>query len=478
MLTSFALSLIPSNAISIASVSSDQPIQGSPEAKVDQLFANWDRLDSPGAALAVVKDGSVVYKSGYGSANLEHNIPITPTTVFDIASVSKQFAGIAIAMLIEEGKISLDDDIHKYLPEVPDFGRAITVSHLVHHTSGIRDWVQSLAIAGWRMDDVITFEHIMKMVRHQKELNFDPGEEHLYSNTNYNLLAEIVARVTGQAFREYTDTVIFKPLGMTNTHFHDDHEMVVKNRASSYYPSRGNGFKISVNNLMALGSSSLYSTVEDMARWVINFDEPRVGDAAVIEQMRQQGVLNNGETVNYSFGLAVGKYKELMTVSHSGSWAGFRSHLIHFPEQRFGVVILSNLAGIDTGSLARQVTDIYLADQIAPEEPIAAPKNAKTEQEKPALAEVDPSVYNEYVGDYYCDELGTTYTISIKDNQLVAKHRRHDDIPLTRSGDHFIGEQWFFSEIRFQRDGKNRVTGFRLTGGRVRNLRFDKQIPQ
>jgi CubicO group peptidase (beta-lactamase class C family) len=456
-------------------VSTDQPAQGSPEVRVDQLFADWDRLDSPGAALAVVKDGSVVYKRGYGSANLEHDIPITPTTVFDIASVSKQFAGFAIAMLIKEGKISLDDDIHKYLPEVPDFGKAITVGHLIHHTSGIRDWVQSLAIAGWRMDDVITFEHIMKMVRHQKELNYDPGEEHLYSNTNYNLLAEIVARVTGQTFREYTDSVIFKPLGMANTHFHDDHEMVVKNRASSYYPSGDDGFRISGNNLMALGSSSLYSTVEDLARWIMNFDEPRVGGAAVIEQMRQQGVLNNGETVNYAFGLAVGKYKELKAVSHSGSWAGFRSHLTHFPEHRFGVVILSNLAGIDTGTLARQLADIYLADQIAPEEPIAAPKNAKTEQEQPALAEVDPSVYDQYVGDYYCDELGTTYTISIKDNRLVAEHGRHDDIPLTRSGDHFVGEKWFFSEIRFQRDGKNQVVGFRLTGSRVRNLQFDKQ---
>jgi hypothetical protein len=326
------------------------------------------------------------------------------------------------------------------------------------------------------MDDVITFEHIMKMVRHQKELNFDPGEEHLYSNTNYNLLAEIVARVTGQTFSEYTDNVIFKPLGMTNTHFHDDHEMVVKNRASSYYPSGDDGFKISMSNLMALGSSSLYSTVEDLARWVMNFDEPRVGGAAVIEQMRQQGVLNNGETVNYAFGVAVGKYRELKAVSHSGSWAGFRSHLTHFPEQRFGVVILSNLAGIDTAALARQVVDIYLADQIAPEEPEAAPKKAETEQEQPAPPEVDPSEYDEYVGDYYCHELGTTYTISVQDNQLVTKHRRHDDIPLTRSGDHFTGEQWFFSEIRFERDGNNRIVGFRLTGGRVRNLRFDKQV--
>lgn len=439
-------------------------------APVDQLFAEWDRPDSPGAALAVVRDGAVIYKRWYGSANLEYNIPITPSTVFDIASVSKQFAGMAVAMMIEQGKISLDDDIHKYLPEVPDFGKTVTVRHLVHHISGIRDWVQSLAIAGWRMDDVITFEHIMKMVRHQKELNHDPGDEYIYSNTNYNLLAEIVMRLSGQTFREYTDANIFKPLGMLNTHFQDDHEMVVKNRACSYY--KGDEFKISVNNLMALGSSSLHSTAEDLAKWIINFDEKRVGGAAVIEQMHQQGILNNGEKISYAFGLNVSEYRGLRNANHGGSWAGFRSHLVHFPDQRFGVVILSNLGGVDTAKLTRQVTDIYLAEQLAPEAPKAAPQDVKAEEERPVLPEVD---LGEFVGDYYCDELGTTYTIVVQNDRLVAKHRRHNDIPLNRVEDYFVSEQWFLSQIRFQRDEENQVAGFRLTGGRVRNLRFDRK---
>ena len=470
MFLSFDLLLSSLETIFTASMSANQPTQHSLEAKADRLFADWDRLDSPGAALAIVMDGSVVHKRGYGSANLEHDIPITPTTVFDIASVSKQFAGMTIAMLLDEGKISLDDDIHKCLPEVPDFGKTIKIRHLVHHISGIRDWVQSLVIAGWRMDDVITFEHIMKMVRHQKELNHDPGEEYIYSNTNYNLLAEIVTRVSGQTFREYTDANIFRPLGMVNTHFHDDHEMIVKNRACSYH--QGDEFKISVNNLMALGSSSLHSTVEDLARWIINFDEPQVGGAAVIKQMYQQGILNNGETISYAFGLNIGEYRGLRTISHSGSWAGFRSHLIHFPEKRFGAVILSNLGSIDTVGLARQVADIYLADQLAPEEPKAAsPQDDRGEQEQPALTELE---LREFAGRYYCDELGTTYTIVIQNKQLMAKHRRHDDVPLNRVDDHFVGEQWFLSQIRFQRDESNQVVGFRLTGGRVRNLRFDK----
>src|SRR6185369_8859885 len=178
--------------------------------KVDQLFATWDKPESPGAAIAIIKDGAVVYKRGYGSANLEYNVPITPQTVFHVASVSKQFTAFAIAMLASQGKLSLDDDIRKQLPEVPDFGKKITIRHLIHHTSGLRDQWTLLAMAGWRLDDVITKEHIMKMVRYQRELNFDPGAEHLYSNTGYTLLAAIVERVSGQSFREYTEANIFK----------------------------------------------------------------------------------------------------------------------------------------------------------------------------------------------------------------------------------------------------------------------------
>ena len=196
--------------------------------KVNQLFAEWNKPDSPGAAVAVTRDGEIIYKHGYGTANLEYDIPITPTTIFDIASVSKQFAAFAIATLSHEGKLSLDDDIRTYLPDVPDFGNTITIRHLLHHTSGLRDWVQSLVVAGDMMDDVISFNHILKMVRHQKALNYEPGTAYSYSNTGYNLLAEIVEIVTGNSFREWTDANIFKPLGMTNSHFHDDYEMILK----------------------------------------------------------------------------------------------------------------------------------------------------------------------------------------------------------------------------------------------------------
>lgn len=443
------------------------------EAKVDQLFAEWDRSDSPGAAIAVVKDGEIIYKRGYGMANLEYDIPITPTTIFDIASVSKQFAAFAITTLSHDGKLSLDDDIRTYLPDVPDFGNTITIRHLLHHTSGLRDWVQSLVIAGDLMDDVISFKHILKMARHQKALNFKPGQEYLYSNTGYNLLAEIVERLTDNSFREWTDTHIFKPLGMTDSHFHDDYEMILRNRAYSYQSVENGGFKHAVNNTTALGSSSLYSTVEDLAKWILNFDDTRIGEQTVIEQMHQRGVLNNGEQIDYAFGLNIGEYRGLKTVGHSGSWRGFRSHLMRFPDQKFGVVILCNLDTFNPLRLAEKVADLYLADVLAPVA-AAEPEKASEPAEDIKSELLPPEQLTEFEGDYYTEELDTTYTIRVCEDGLVAQHRRHDDIVLTYTDGRFRGEAWFFPEIHFIRDDTGRITGFRLTGNRVRNLHFQK----
>ena len=445
------------------------------EAKVDQLFAEWDQSDSPGAALAVTKDGEIVYKRGYGMANLEYDIPITTATIFDIASVSKQFAAFAIVSLSHEGKLALDDDIRVHLPDVPDFGNTITIRHLLHHTSGLRDWVQSLVIAGVGMDDVISFKHILKMARHQKTLNFEPGAAFLYSNTGYNLLAEIVETVTGNTFREWTDTNIFKPLNMTDSHFHDDYEMILKNRAYSYQVVENGRFKHAVNNTTALGSSSLYSTVEDLAKWILNYDNTRIGKQVVFDQMHQRGVLNNGEQIDYALGLNMGEYRGLKTVGHSGSWGGFRSHLMRFPDQKFGVVILCNLDTFNPLGLAEKVADIYLADVLAPVEEASEPDKAAEPAEDTKSEPLAPEQLKEFEGDYYTEELDTTYTIRVRGDGLVAQHIRHDDILLTYADDHFLGDAWFFPEVRFTRDGTGRVIGFKLTGNRVRNLHFEKK---
>lgn len=377
---------------------------------IDALFAEWDRPDSPGAAVLVVRDGVALYREGYGSANLEHQIPITPASVFDIASVSKQFAGLAIAMLVERGKVALDADVRRYVPEVPDFGHTITIRHLVHHTSGIRDWPGALAVAGWRMDDVIAFEQILAMLWNQRDLNFPPGDRYLYSNTGYNLLAEVVQRVTGQSFRQWTAANIFEPLGMADTHFHDDHTELVLRRVYGYQPA-GNGKYRSVNNgLTALGSSSLYTTLDDLARWVLNFETAEVGGRAAIDRMYQTDTLNDGRPNRYAFGLNVGEYRGLRTAEHSGSWAGFRTHLLHFPDERFGVVVLANVGNFNPSQKTREIADLYLADRLASREAGAGDQQAgDQQQELPAVA-VDTTTLDAYVGHY---KLGPGWFVTI-----------------------------------------------------------------
>jgi CubicO group peptidase (beta-lactamase class C family) len=440
--------------VTTAAQNSEDPLT----KKVDQLFATWDKPDSPGAAIAVIKNGAVVYKRGYGSANLEYNVPITPQTVFHVASVSKQFTAFAIALLASQGKLSVDDDIRKHLPEVPDFGRKITIRQLIYHTSGIRDQWTLLGMAGWRLDDVITKEHIMKMVRHQKELNFDPGAEHLYSNTGYTLLAVIVERVSGLSFREYTEANIFKPLGMTSTHFHDDHERIVKNRAYSYASAGpGGGFKAAPLNYANVGATSLFTTAEDLARWVINFEDKKIGGADVIRQMQQQGVLNSGKQLNYAFGLSINPYRGLNTVGHAGGDAAYRSYAFWFPEQRFGVVVLSNFSSLNPPQMAMRIADLYLADKLAPEPPKPLPV------ERTAV-KVDPAILESYAGRYLLD--GRTLVIVSKEGDKLmgqpGSSPKAEMIPQSETT-FFVKEA--NSEITFERDEKGNVVRFAMKSG-------------
>lgn len=453
-----------------------EAIAATPTGKIDQLLALWNKPDSPGAALAVIQDGEIIHQRGYGSANLEYGIPITPATVFHVASVSKQFTAFAIAMLAAQGKLSLDDEVRTYLPEMPDFGETITLRHLVHHTSGLRDQWNLLALAGWRLDDVITRDHILKTVEHQKDLNFAPGDEIVYCNTGYTLLAEIVERVTGQTFRAWTTEHLFEPLGMTNTHFHDDHEMVVPNRAYSYARGPEGQFKKAVLSYANAGATSLFTTVEDLAAWVHNLDTGTVGGTDVIDWMHNDRVvLNSGDTLGYAFGLSIGEYKGLRTVGHSGGDAGFRSYLVRFPDQGFAVAVLGNLASFNPRGSAMEIAELYLSDQMAADEPETGTPSSPEVQDSPFTLSTDQ--LSEFTGAYYSDELGTTYTIVVENDRLVARHRRHEDIALTpKAVDAFTGDAWFFSRVSYTRNERDEITGLRVSSGRVRDLRFEKQM--
>ncbi len=386
----FIAATVSSSALTAATAAQGHD---SESARVDSLFAEYSRSLTPGLAVAVVRDGKVLLTRGYGYANLELRVLITPATVFDVASVSKQFAGLAVALLAAAGRVKLGDDIRQYIPELADVGHTVTIDHLLHHTSGYRDWPGTLSLAGWRMDDVVSFDQILTMAYNQRSLNFAPGAEYTYSNTGYNLLAEMVARVSAKSFRQFTEERLFRPLGMTSSHFHDDHLQVAARRANGYARRADGSYSTVANNLMALGSSSLYSTVEDLAKWVMNFDDPKVGGSAVLEMTRTRGRLNDGSTIPYAFGISHGDYRGLPTASHSGSWASFATFLLHFPRQRFGVIVLANSGSINAGRAAFNVADIYLANTLGPASPAAANPLAGA-----ATIEVSPALLDRYTG--------------------------------------------------------------------------------
>lgn len=444
-------------------------------AAVDHLFEPWHRPDSPGAAVLVLRNGEVVHAKGYGMASLEQGVPIRPHTIFDIASVSKQFGAFAVALLEADGLLSADDPVHRYIPELPDFGHTITLRHLVHHTSGIRDWPGTLSAGGWDYQDVLSFEQILRMAFQQQELNFVPGSEYSYSNTGYNLLAEVVARVSGRSFREFTEERIFRPLGMTRTHFQDDHDEVVPGRADSYRRGPGGEWRTVVNSLTALGSSSLFTTVEDLARWVGNFETRAVGGAAVLARVHERGVLNGGDTIPYAWGHSLGYHRGAERWSHTGSWAGFRTVLHRFPEHRFAVIVLANAADMNPSALADRVVDLYLGDLLDP--PVVAagggggggPTGPSAESEAPWSP--DAGALSEYAGEYASDELSTGYRLEVRDGRLVARHFRTGDRVLTpRRPDRFDAPT--LGEVVFLRDSDGAVTGFTVNQARVRGLLF------
>ena len=446
-------------AFLLSSVGSDTAAfraQDSLEERVDKLFSFLNETDSPGIAVLAVRDGKVLLRKGYGLANLEHRVPITPETVFDIASISKQFCGMAISMLIEQRKIALEDDVRKYIPELPDFGQTITIDHLVHHISGIRDWGGTLGLAGWRMDDVISFEQILTMAFNQQGLNFKPGDEYTYSNTGYNLLAELVGRVTGKTFRQWTDENIFKPLGMKNTRFLDDHTEVISDKAYGYSRSRDGKFSARLNGLTAIGSSSLYTTIDDLAQWVKNLDNPWVGGKAVLERMLIRGKLNSGRQTGYAFGLGIGTYRGLKTISHGGAWASFRTFLVHFPEQHFSVVTLLNFSPSNATKAAYDVANIYLEDVLK-----ARPKSKPRTEPKPV--EVPVEVLDDYVGIYRLGK-GWYVTITREGNSLMTQATAENKFPMTATSETRFWVEAYRAPIVFKKGKEGRTELFSYRG--------------
>jgi len=271
-------------------------ISDSQYQKIDSLFVDWNKPNHPGGTVGIVENGKTVFSKAYGLASLDYLVPNSPSTIFNIASVSKQFTAMGIVILQQEGKLGFDDDIRKYLPELPDFGETITIRHMLHHTSGLRSLHAMLGLAGWRSDDARTNEDLNRFMMNQRDLNFKPGDEYMYCNTGYMLMVNIIEKITGEKFPKWMRESVFEPLGMINTYVEDNYSSVVSNNATSYY-SRGDN----------------------------------------------------------KFDRAVGDFNGIKSIGHGGAIGGFRSHVITCPEEKLSIVILTNFSN---GSPAQKVNMI------------------------------------------------------------------------------------------------------------------------
>src|SRR5690242_15048838 len=393
-------------------------------AKIDAVFARFTQPASPGCILAVSRAGKTVYEKGYGMADLERDVPITPASIFHVASISKQFTAMSILLLEQQGKLSIEDDVRKYIPGLPDYGKRITLRHLLQHTSGIRDQWTLLRMAGWRGDDLITEDDVMWALTRQRALNFDPGAEYLYSNSGFTLLAVIVKRVSGHSLREFADEQIFKPLGMAHTHFHDDHTMVVPHRTSAYESRPGGGWSVSIPVFDTYGATSLFTTAEDLLRWEQNFTTPIVGSPALLARMQQEGILNDGTRTGYALGVAVGTHRGVREIGHSGADAGYRADVERYPDQQLAVAALCNASNSNPGALTRQVADLYLGPALA----------AEPSQARQAGAVTLPASRLASLAGVYRRSTGDVLRLDVRDGKLwIAEGARTELLPLSES---------------------------------------------
>ena len=337
------------------------------ESRIDQLFSSWSST-TPGCAIGVAEGGKTLLAKAYGMADLDHDLPNRPDTIFEAGSVSKQFTAAAVLLLARDGKLSLDDPARKYVPELPDYGTPLTIRQMLAHTSGLRDWGSVASVAGWpRTSRVYTHAHVLDIVSRQRALNFTPGTRWSYTNTGYNLAAIIVSRVSGTSFEDFTRARIFEPLGMTRTSWRTDHTRIVKGRALAY-SRQADGFHILMPFENVYGNGGLLTTVEDLLKWNANFAAPRVGDAAFVAQQEKAGTFSDGRPHLYAMGLQLETYKGLREIAHGGTTAGYSAYLARFPDQGLSVAVLCNIAAsqVNPTAVARSAADLYLGDRLRP----------------------------------------------------------------------------------------------------------------
>jgi CubicO group peptidase (beta-lactamase class C family) len=421
--------------------------QAPDNAAVDAIFAPMAGRDKPGCAVGVARDGATVLTRGYGSADLEHDVPITPATIFEAGSVSKQFTAAAILLLVKDGKLQLTDDVRKYVPELPDYGTVITIDHLLNHSSGLRDWGSVMQVAGWpRTTRAYTQDDTLAIIARQRALNYRPGAEYSYTNSGYSLLTEIVKRVSGSSLADFTKERMFEPLGMRSTSWRDDFRRIVPGRAIAY-DRRGDGFVQEMPFEDTYGHGALLTNVEDLLTWNEALTSGRLGKR-VAQLLAEQAILTGGRRTEYARGLVVQERRGQPEISHGGATAGYRAWLGRFPQSRLSVAMLCNNGAANPG-LAYRLTDLFMGPEPAPA-PGAAP------------AAVGPPPNPAYAGTFVNELDGIPIRLDVADGKLKTGGGGILE-PIT--ADRFRAGR---GELRF--DGLDRMS-VRAADGEVANFR-------
>jgi CubicO group peptidase (beta-lactamase class C family) len=378
--------------------------------QIDTILAPYDSTYTPGCAMAVVSAGEVLYARGYGMADLERSVVNTPDSVFDIGSTSKQFTAACVLLLARDGKLSLDDAVRTYIPSLPEYESPLTIRHLIHHTSGVRDYLNLMMFSGRRLENDYTEDEITALIARQTGLDFPPGTRFSYSNSGYFLMGEIVRAVSGQTLRQFAHERIFAPLGMTHTFFRDELQELIPDRAMAYEPAEGGGYRLDMPIIDIVGDGAVHTTVGDLARWDRQFYENDLpGGEGLIEDMQVQGVLNDGETLEYAAGLMIRSHRGARLIEHGGSWGGYRAEMLRFPEHRLGVIVLCNLSTMSPSSLALRIAETVLGDVLE-----ALPEAVK--EGKAAMPDMAP-----WMGTYVNAEATIALEIAQGDSGPVAR---------------------------------------------------------
>jgi CubicO group peptidase (beta-lactamase class C family) len=395
-------------------LASAEPLTDQQVHDIDRVFHQWDRDDAPGMAVGVIVDGEMVYERGFGLADLEHKLPITPESAFFIASISKQFTGTGILLLAEQGKLNLDDSPRTHIPEVPEYFEEVTIDDLLHHTSGVRDYYTLFNLAGDAQDDYRSDRETLEMIARQDGLNFEPGTEYLYSNSGYFLLKEIVERASGQDFRAFMQEQVFEPLGMENTAFKDGNDMVVPNRARAYWGSYEGGFGEVPSHDNVVGTRGIVTTIGDMLKWDRNRYDNKLGKGGprLVNLLTEAAKLDNDHVLDYGRGISVYDYKGVARESHGGWFAGYRSQYTRFPDHNVSVLVFSNHLSVSPNGPANEVADIVMADHWRKEE--------EEKPEEPGWEDFDPEDWLDSVG-VYRGERGDVREITLADQGLQLK---------------------------------------------------------